>query len=140
MPQPALTLDNSIRLIRIIYGALLFAMILNIRMAEKLSHQEPLDIHVIWLALLANGLMAIGVAIFFRFKMLQPAAETLQERPDDQTALARWRAGSILSFVLVETVALFGFVLRFIGGTTWQSLPFYVVGIALMLVWWPRRP
>ena len=140
MPQPALTLDNSIRSIRIIYAALLFTMILYVLTAEKLSHQEPHDIHTIWLAFLVSGLMIVAVALSFRIKMLEPAGETLQAKADDQRALARWRAGNILSFVLVETVALFGFVLRFIGGTTWQSLPFYVVGIALMLVWWPRRP
>jgi len=140
MPQPDLTLDNSIRSIRIIYAALLFTMILYVLTAEKLSHQEPHDIHTIWLAFLVSGLMIVAVALSFRIKMLEPAGETLQAKADDQRALARWRAGNILSFVLVETVALFGFVLRFIGGTTWQSLPFYVVGIALMLVWWPRRP
>jgi len=140
MPQPALTLDNSIRSIRIIYAVLLFKMILYVLTAEKLSHQEPHDIHTIWLAFLVSGLMIVAVALSFRIKMLEPAGETLQAKADDQRALARWRAGNILSFVLVETVALFGFVLRFIGGTTWQSLPFYVVGIALMLVWWPRRP
>lgn len=140
MPQPALTLENSIRSMRIIYGVLLSAILLCIRAAEKLSHREPLDIRVIWLALLANGLMVVGIALFFRFKMLQPAAETLRAKPDDQAALARWINGNILSSVLAETIALFGFALRFIGGTHSQALPFYVVAIALMLVWWPRRP
>ena len=84
--------------------------------------------------------MILAIALFLRIKMVQPGAVILQEKPDDQTALARWRAGNILSFVLAETVVLFGFALRFIGGTTWQSLPFYIVGIALMLVWWPHRP
>jgi len=50
-------------------------------------------------------------------------------------AVSRWRFGNLLSFVLAESVVLFSFALRFLGGTTWQSLPFYVVGIALMLVW-----
>ena len=140
MPQPALTLDNSIRSIRIIYAALLFTMILYVLTAEKLSHQEPHDIHTIWLAFLVSGLMIVAVALSFRIKMLKPAGETLQAKADDQRALARWRAGNILSAVLAETVVLFGFALRFMGGTTWQALPFYVVGIALMLVWWPRRP
>ena len=140
MPQPALTLENSIRAMRIIYAALLFAMILYVLMAEKLTHHEPHEVRIVGITFLATGLMIIGVALFFRFKMLQPAGETLQEKPDDQTALARWRAGNILSFVLTEAVVLLGFALRFMGGTTMQSAPFYTVGIGLMLVWWPRRP
>jgi hypothetical protein len=140
MPPLALTLENSMRSMRIIYGVLLLAAISYVLMAEKLSHQEPRDIRVMWLGFLVNGLMIVGIALFFRFRMLQPAAETLQEKPDDQTALARWRAGNTLCCVLLEAVVLFGFALRFMGGTTMQSLPFYTVGIALMLVWWPRRP
>jgi hypothetical protein len=87
-----------------------------------------------------TGLMIVGIALLFRIKMLQPAIENLQEKADDQIALARWRAGNILSFVLAESIVLFGFALRFLGGTITQSLPFYIVGVALMLVWWPRRP
>jgi hypothetical protein len=90
---------------------------------------------------LVTSLMVIAVAVFFRLKTLQPAAETLQTIPDDRAAASRWRFGNILSFVLAESLLLFGFELRFLGGTTsWQSVPFYVVGIALMLVWRPRRP
>ena len=140
MPQLVLTLENNVRSMRIVHAVLLSSMILYILMAEKLSHQEPHDIHMIWIGFQVSGLMILAIALFFRIKMLQPAAVTLQEKPADQTALARWRAGNILSFVLAETVVLFGFALRFIGGTTWQSLPFYIVGIALMLVWWPHRP
>jgi hypothetical protein len=140
MPQPTLTLENSVRSMRIVYAVLLFAMILQVLLAETLSHPVSHDIRVIWLGFLMTGLMEIGIALLFRFKMLQSAADSLQEKPDDQTALARWRVGNILSFVILDSVVLYGVALRFIGGTTWQSLPFYVVGIALMLVWWPRRP
>jgi hypothetical protein len=90
--------------------------------------------------LLLNGLVVVGMALFFRIKMLEAAAETLVANPDDPMALGRWRTGNLLSFLLAESVVLFGMALRFIGGTTMQSLPFYAVGIAIMLVWWPRRP
>jgi hypothetical protein len=140
VPQPGLTLENTIRSMRIIYVALLFTMILYVLMAEALTHHDVHDVHVLWLAFLLTGLMIVGIALLFRIKMLQPAIETLQEKPDDQIALARWRAGNILSFVLAESIVLFGFALRFLGGTITQSLPFYIVGVALMLVWWPRRP
>jgi hypothetical protein len=140
MPQSAETLEKSMRTVRIVYVVLFFAMILSVFTAEKLSHQEPRDIRAVWLGLLVNGLMVVGVAQLFRIKMLEPAAETLQANPDDPIALGRWRTGNLLSFLLAESIVLFGMALRFIGGTTMQSLPFCVVGIAMMLVWWPRRP
>jgi uncharacterized protein YejL (UPF0352 family) len=140
MPQPLLTLEDNIRSMRIVYVTILLAMTMQVLVAERLSHQAPRDIHVIWLGFLVTGLTEVGIALFFRIRMLQPAAETLQEKPDDQTAVARWRVGNILSFVILDSVLLYGVALRFLGGTTWQSLPFYFVGIALMLAWWPRRP
>ena len=140
MPQPVLTLENNIRSMRIIYGVLLSAAIFYVLTAEKLFHHEAHDVHLIWLGFLVTGLTLVGVALFFRLKMLQPAAETLQTNPDDQSALARWRIGNLLSCLLAEAGVLLGFALRFMGGTTRQSLPFYIIGIGLMLVWWPRRP
>ena len=140
MPQPILSLDSSVRVVRILYAVILYSMLLFILMAERFLHYEPHDVHLIWMVFLVTSLMVIGVAVFFRLKTLQPAAETLQTIPDDRTAASRWRFGNILSFALAESLLLFGFALRFLGGTTWQSVPFYVVGIALMLVWRPRRP
>jgi hypothetical protein len=140
MPQTTLTIENSIRPIRIVYIFILVAMAMQVTLAEKLSHQEPRDVHVIYPAFLVVGLVIIGIAVFFRVKWLRPAGETLQTKSDDQAALARWRSGNILTFVLMDSVLLYGVAVRFMGGTFTQSLPFYAVGIALMLAWWPRRP
>ena len=125
---------------RIIYSVLLSAAIFYPLAAEGLFHHEAQEIHVMWLAFLANGLIIVAIALFFRFKVLQPAAETLQRKSDDPGALARWRIGNLLSCLLAESLVLLGFALRFTGGTTRQSVPFYIVGIGLMLLWWPRRP
>ncbi len=140
MPQPVLKLDSTVRTIRIIHAVLLLAAVFYIFMPEALLHHEPHDIHVVWVAFLVNGLLSVGIALFFRMKMVPTAAETLRTNPEDQPALARWRAGNILSFVLAESIVLFGFALRFMGGTPMQSLPFYSTGIAMMILWFPRRP
>ena len=140
MSQPTLTLDRSIRAIRIIFAVLLFAAISYILMAEVLFHHEPHDIHVMWVGILVNALLVVGIAFFFRMKMVSTAVETLRTKPDDLSALGRWRAGNIISCVLAESIVLLGFSLRFIGGTPLQSLPFYFTGIAMMILWFPRRP
>jgi hypothetical protein len=140
MPQLVLKLDSTIRAGRILHAVLLLAALLNIFMAEVFSHHEPHDVHVIWVGFLVNGLLLAGIALYFRIWMLATAAEILRTKPEDQFALARWRFGNILSFVLAESIVLFGFALRFIGGTSLQSLPFYIAGIAMMILWFPRRP
>jgi hypothetical protein len=128
VPRSVETLEKSMRSDRIVHVVLFFATIFHVLTAENLSHQEPRDIHAVWLGLLVNGLVVVGVALFFRIKMLGPAAETLVANPDDPMALGRWRTGNLLSFLLAESAVLFGMALRFIGGTTMQSLPFYAVG------------
>ena len=140
MPQPVLTLENGVRAVRILHAVILYSMILFVLMAEDFLHHESHDVHRLWIGFLVTGLTLVGVALFSRLKMLQPAAETLQTNPDDQSALARWRIGNLLSCLLAEAGVLLGFALRFMGGTITQSLPFYIIGIGLMLVWWPRRP
>jgi hypothetical protein len=140
VPQPVLTIENSMRAIRILYGLILYSIILCVVMTEKFFHHEAHDVRLIWFGFLLSGLMVVSIAAYFRFKMLQPAAETLQTSPGDRMALSRWRFGNILSFVLAESLFLFGFALRFLGGTSIQSTPFYAAAIGLMLVWWPRRP
>jgi hypothetical protein len=140
MPQPVPTLDSTLRTVRIVYAVLLFAGLTYTLMAEAFFYHEPHDVHVIWIAFLVNGVLTVGIALFFRMKMVATALETLQTKPEDQSALGRWRAGNILCCVLAESIVLFGFALRFIGGTTVQSLPFYIAGVAMLIVWWPRRP
>jgi hypothetical protein len=140
MPQPAPTLDAAVRVIRIVHGVLLFSMILYAFTAERIGMHEPHDIRVIWIAFLALCPAEIGIAFYFRLKCVQPAAELLQTQPGDASALGRWRAGNIITFVIAEAIMLYGFALRFLGGTVLQALPFYAAAVALMILWWPRRP
>jgi hypothetical protein len=41
---------------------------------------------------------------------------------------------------MAEGVTLIGFGIHFFGATVAQTAAFFVVGIAAMLFWWPRRP
>jgi hypothetical protein len=62
----------------------------------------------------------------------------LRRQPQDPLALGRWRAGNLASLALCEAVALYGFVLRMLGGTFLGVTPYYAVAILLMLAWTPR--
>lgn len=140
MPQFALTPENNLRAVRILFAGIFFAILFLVYLAEMFFHHEARDVHTVWVGFLMLALSNAGLAFYFRIKLLQPAVETLQTSPNDKRALARWRFMNLLSFVLAESTVLLGFGLRFIGGTRLQSLPFYIIGIAVMLLWWPRRP
>jgi hypothetical protein len=140
MSIPVQSIEGSLRNVRMVYGALLFSIVLYIVAAEMVGDRVPHDIHVTWLAFLACCCPLIVVAIMVRAKMVKPAAEILQAQPNDSAALGRWRTGITTSLVLTEAIALCGLAARFLGGTLLQATPFYAVAIALMLLWWPRRP
>ena len=78
------------------------------------------------------------IAAIVRRRIVTPAIERLRVESEDPRALNRWRMGTMISFVLVECVALYGFVLRVLGASRRQTLPFYLVAILLMLIWTPR--
>lgn len=140
MPQRVPTLDVSVRVIRIVHGVLPFLILLYAFTAEKLGMHQPHEIRVIWIAFLALCPVEIGIAFYFRLKWVQPAAGVLQTKPGDVSALSRCRAGNIVTYVIAEAIILYGFALRFLGGTVLQALPFYAAAVALMILWWPRRP
>ncbi len=131
--------QNVLRTARIVYLALLAAMFgylavplfaLQIKVQESPSFLAP-----VWGLL---SLSALGAAMFFRNRLMQPASETLRNNPEDKTAAAQWQRGVILSLVFCETVAVLGFALRFTGAPWNICGIFYAVGIFFMLAWWPR--
>ena len=135
------TTDGSLRSLRIIHGTVLVAMGLLVDTAEVLTPHEPRDLgRILPIVFGIVSLQVIGLALYFRTTKIRPALEILQLKPDDPKALQQWRAGGILTAVLMDTVVLFGFSLRFVGAAPKISLPFYIAGIALMLLWWPRKP
>ncbi len=141
MARPAATIDETLRTLRTIHGAMFFAMVLYVYIAEKVIPHELRDLNsTIPESFGIVSFALVGLAVFFRKTKIQPALEALQLKPVNPTALQRWRTGGILTAVLLEGVVLFGFTLRFLGASSRVSLPFYIVGIALMVLWWPQRP
>jgi hypothetical protein len=141
MPQAALKVDNSLRLLRTVRIALLVAIILYISMAEVFLRPpaHPLD-HTFYGGIAIVAALCSAIAWLARKRMLPPALGTLRTAPNDAPSCARWRTWTIVSDALALSVVLFGFTLRFMGATTAQAAPFYVVGFVLMILWWPRRP
>src|SRR5437879_11220850 len=80
----------------------------------------------------------ICIALVVRGRLVNPAKQKLELDASDSGALSRWRMGTLISLVLVESVALYGLALRVIGSTRSQTLPLYLSAIAIMLLW-PHR-
>ena len=135
-----MTLETTLRVLRLLWGVLLFSILLFPVIGEAVGTREPKDVRLIQLGLACLSLVLIVVASLVRLKMVQPATEILSSRSDDAAALKRWQTGSILSYVMFESVVLYGFVFRMMGASLYQAAPFYLAGVLLMILWWPRRP
>ncbi len=131
-------IESVVRQMRMLHWGLLVSLVLYVVVGEKLGPAEARGPEHLARAFIPLLILTAGVAAVIRQRMVRPAEEALQLRPDDLAALGRWRSGSLISYVLCEAVALYGFVLRMLGQTLWQAGPFYAVAILLMLVWTPR--
>jgi hypothetical protein len=115
-------------------------MLLYVAVAERTQHQF-IHMNRAFLAGLSSvAAILVGIALYLQVKVIRPALDALEAKPDDGSSLERWRGGSFASYIAAEAVVLFGLCLRFLGGVRALSLPFYFVGILLMLFLFPRRP
>jgi hypothetical protein len=140
MQQLPTNVEGALRFLRILYAVLIFSMVLDVIVAEKFGHHEATLNSLFPWCLVAVGVALLGTVFWARTTFIRPALERLRLKSDDLASLLKWRTGAILTAVLFESLVLLGFALRFIGGTRLQSAPFYVAGIGLMLLFWPRRP
>jgi hypothetical protein len=131
-------IEINIRQTRILHAVMLFTMFLYALVGERMGPiPSPLQ-PTFYRAFVILAAALVVVALVLRSRILAPAVAALKAHPDDAVAWTRWRVGNIITFVFCESVALFGFALRMLGGTLAASAPFYAAAILLMLIWAPR--
>jgi hypothetical protein len=131
-------IELNIRQTRILHAVMLFSMFLYALVGEKVGPAPSMLQPTFYRAFVILAAALVCVALILRAQILAPALEGIKARPEDPVAWARWRVGNIVTFVICEGVALFGFALRMRGGKLAASLPFYGAAILLMLIWAPR--
>ena len=130
--------QKTLRIMRVLHAALVLAALAYIILAilvarAPVSFVDP----IVSVVFAVAALPPLGIAVFYRTRVVQPAAERLRANPDDNSAATRWRQGVLISLICCECVVLFGMVLRFAGGSWNVCAIFYAVGIFLMLAWTP---
>ena len=94
------------------------------------------------LALLRGlGFLAVIDVVFvfvIRRILVFPAEAMLQNQPQDEKALARWKAGYIVTYALGMSIALYGLVLHFFGFPLGQVIPLLLASFALFIFLGPK--
>jgi len=132
-------LASSLRQMRIVHGIFAVAIVLYAYTAEQLTGKNGSGVQSEFLygIITVAGLDGL-IAYYFRRTKLLPALEKLRMNANDSEALKQWRFSTILSMCLALSIALYGFVLRFLGASRHVSWSFYVAALVLLLIWRPQ--
>jgi hypothetical protein len=66
------------------------------------------------------------------------ANEELRRDPQNEKGPSRWRLATVLSMVLAMSIGVYGFMLRMMGYGRTVEWPFFLVSVALLLLWRPH--
>jgi hypothetical protein len=118
--------------LRILWAAitcstLMFLLVLTV---AQLPPQTPVPVMVPAFGVTALGCIGAGIVIP-RMALKQPA-HTIQG------SLVRFQTAAILGLALTEAVALFGFVLGYLGFAPIMFMPFFVVAWLIFILRFPR--
>ena len=134
-------MEPARKTVQVIRIALLVSVAVYVFIGERIGQSTSgTPDRNLYFAITLVALTTVGMtfAVWRLFVLRSEAA--LATQPDDATALKRWRAGYIFTYALCQAVALFGLVLRILGFTLSEVVPFYIVGFVLMILFSPRRP
>jgi cytochrome b561 len=131
---------GAIKTLRAVQWTMLGSILLYAVVGEVLRHSaRAIDASLSYVFTTA-GVALVGVIFVVRRTLVLRSAENLVVHPDDSVTLNHWKSGYITTYALCEALALFGLILRFMGCSFQQSLPFYVGGFVLLSFFGPREP
>ena len=126
---------------QIIWIAILAAAFIYLWLPEEMHvHERPVAKELaLVIAIAVYAVDALIVTIWLRRKLVARAVAILRTSANDAMAAKRWMAGQIVTMAACLSIVLYGLVLRFLGVNRMVALPFYLVGIAAMIILKPQR-
>ena len=110
----------------------------EIGISEYFAHDRgPISPITFWILTVLALYGALGVRTFKR-RLIDVGRAQLQTNPLDPKGFRRARAGYLMNFVIGNSVVMYGFLLRFLGAERMHVVPFYVLGLGLIAMFWPR--
>jgi hypothetical protein len=133
-------MKGTLRMLRIVQWTMLGSILVYVVIGEVLGPGgRAVDPSVSYFFSTAS-VAIVGVIFVVRRTLVLRSAESLAAHPDDAATLSHWKNGYLATYVLCETLALFGLIQRFMGFNLQQSLPYYLGGFVLLFFFGPRDP
>ncbi|MBZ5544297.1 MAG: hypothetical protein LAO07_11555 [Acidobacteriia bacterium] len=129
-----------VRFLKIVYAAMAGSVVLYLIVLEVVASElEPQPVGELRTALIVLAAILATVVLFLRFSIL--AGLLLPGGPAvPEARAAKLRTCYIICFTLAETVGLLGFVLRFVGGSRADAIPFFLGSFILFAACFPWVP
>jgi hypothetical protein len=133
-------MKGTVRRLRALQLAMLGSILLYAVLGEVLGSRTRVVDPSLSYVFTTAGVAIVGVIFVVRRTLVLRSAESLASHPDDSLSLSHWKSGYVTTYALCEGLALFGWILRLMGCSFQQSLPFYIGGFVLLFFFGPREP
>lgn len=133
-------MEASLRLLRIVRIAMLASIMMYAYIANQFGPAPKPNQPVLFFIIAGLSVLMITSLFPIRRRIISRQEIVLAAHPEDVDALRRWRTGFLTIYCICEAVVLYGVVLRYIGFTFSQVIPFFLAGFGLMLFFSPKRP
>ena len=131
-------MESALKQMRMMWAFFIVACLAYVALPELLrAPVKPVQPMVYWV-LMAIAFMDLVTIVIFRRFTIDKAADILRLNPSDAPAILKWRQGQLVTFAIASAIVLFGLVMRFVGINTLQAAPFYVVGVAALIIFKPQ--
>jgi hypothetical protein len=132
-------MESSLRTLRIVRVFMLASVVMYAYIANRFGPVPRPNQPIVFYAISGLSVSIVVVVFAVRRVVILRQQAILAAQPEDRSALARWQRGYIMIYALCEAIALYGFVLRYIGFAFSQVVTFYLSGFFLMLFFSPKR-
>ncbi len=132
-------MDAALRMLRTLRLTLLVFLVFYSALCFWVPAQ-PTPAPVMFRAIVIVAISEVILIFVFRSKFISQSEPLLAANPDHAATMARWRDGHIVCWALSLSIAFYGVILRYLGFTFSQVLPFLLAGFVLLSVLPPRRP
>jgi len=134
------TVEVALSRLRIIYSVLIFSLMLYMPAAWYIGPRVPGGGRLPMLLASILSAFTLGLAFIMRRRFIITEFAALRARGQEKMAVGKWYAGGLLSAVLWESIGVYGLGAHILGAALTQTLPFYIVPILPLILFFPRRP
>ena len=136
--QAISSIDGSLKKIRILQLLLPLQLLILVYAGEILRPSTTKDVSKIGFFLILVAILNTWSVLSTRRRVRQ-RCEIVRAHPDDTDAIKMWTAWYIAGLLGCLAVALYGWLLRVMGGTFLQAAPFYGCALLLLLLFASRQ-